>query len=465
MWLFLAILVCGSVLVTAYYYWQPLLERGHVLKRSDFIGWAIRGLGVPALCWILMNAGVVGSSGPYIPEVSLAKNAGGSRWIDPMLDYAGLGLMVVSFWWLALSLIWLVCVLIKNIPDDNRADFKGCAMFWSFIMFPVASFILLLAARPQPDAPIGSYDRLALAGGFAICAWLLPIVHYTTPLLVKRRNVTFYSAAIGRMKLGKSEQAEAEILKQLEQCEDDYDGWMMLAQLYAEHYHDLDTADQTVRDLCSQPTLNPGQVYMALNRLADWHLTLGEDPVAAHTALDIVVKAYPGTHLARLAQSKMGQLPRSRAELLEQRRGRTLRLPSLRDLDTTAESELSRVEASAAANDCVNRLKADPDDIPTREKLAWLFAEQLGRADMGIEQTRLLLALPNQAENKKAEWLSQIGAWQLKFLKNKEAGRRTLEQLIREYPQSPQAFTAVRRLGLLDVEMKFGIKSVEPKAQ
>jgi len=180
--------------------------------------------------------------------------------------------------------------------------------------------------------------------------------------------------------------------------------------------------------------------------------------------LEIVVQAYPTTHLARLAQAKMGQLPRSRAELLERRQGRTLRLPSLRDDLEASESELSRVEAAAAANDCVNRLKADPDDITTRERLAWLFAEQLGRADMGIEQTRLLLDLPNQPENKKAEWLAQIGAWQLKHLKNKEAGRRTLEQLIREYPQSAQAFTAVRRLGLLDVELKFGVKSAERKA-
>jgi hypothetical protein len=264
------------------------------------------------------------------------------------------------------------------------------------------------------------------------------------------------------MKLGKPEQAEAEILKQLEQSEDDYEGWMMLAQVYAEHYHDLDTADQTIRDLCSQPSLNPGQVYMALSKLADWHLTLGDDPVAARSALEVVVKAYPGTHLGRLAQAKMAQLPRSRAALLEQRQGRTLRLPSLRDLDTP-ESELPRVEAAAAANECVNRLKADPDDIATREKLAWLFAEQLGRADMGIEQTKLLLELPNQPENKRAEWLAQVGAWQLKYLKDREAGRRTLEQLIRDYPHSPQAFTAVRRLGLLDVEIKFEMKSAQPR--
>jgi len=448
MWLFFAILVVGGVIFTAHYFWKPLADKGRVFDRWDFVSWTVKGLGMTVLWWVLINSGAMWKVGPY--WISALKNIGRSRWIDLMLVYIAGGLIAMAFWWLALSLAWLLWVTFKNVPHENRAQFWTPAIFWSVITLPVAAFIVLLG---------GWY-----AGGGALCVWLLPIAYYTTPLVVKRKTVTFYSAAVGRMKLGKSEQAEAEILKQLEQCEDDYEGWMMLAQLYAEHYHDLDTADKTVRDICSQPGLNPGQVYTALNRLADWHLTIGDDPIAARSALEVVVQAYSGTHLARLAQAKMGQFPRSRAELLERRQGRTLRLPSLRDDLEASESELSRVEAAAAANDCVNRLKADPDDIATRERLAWLFAEQLGRADMGIEQTRLLLELPNQPENKKAEWLAQIGAWQLKHLKNKEAGRRTLEQLIREYPQSAQAFTAVRRLGLLDVELKFGVKSAERKA-
>ena len=461
MWLFFAILVYGSVLVTAHYYWKPLMERGTAFKRADFAGWAIKGLGMPALLWIMMNAGALGSYGPFIPKVCNEKNKGGSQWVELMLEYVGAGMMVIAFWWLALFLAWLLCLAIKNMQDENRSTLRMVVVFGSVITLPISAFVILLGENLSSKSAFTGGGWLA--GGFAASIWLLPIVHYAMPLLIKRKTTTFYSAAVARMKLGKPEQAEAEILKQLEQAEDDYDGWMMMAQLYAEHYHDLDTADQTVRDLCAQPGLNPGQIYMALSKLADWHLTLGDDPISARSALEIVVKAFPGSHLGRMAQAKMGQIPGSRADLLEQRKGRTLRLPSLRDLDTP-EAELPRMEAAAAANDCVNRLKADPDDIGTREKLAWLFAEQLGRADMGIEQTKLLLELPNQPENKRAEWMGQIGAWQLKHLQNKETGRRTLEQLIREYPNSPQAFTAVRRLGLLDVEIKFGIKSAERKA-
>jgi hypothetical protein len=436
----LGIVVVASVLITAWYYWKPFFDQRQILKLTDFIAWAVKGLGVPTLFWILINCGVMWSSGPFMQEVSVAKNAGGSGWIDVLLYYAGTGMAVISSWWLAFSLAWIVWWLIRNSPQENRDDFKTHAVFWSFLMVPVGALILFFGGW--------------FAGGFAACAWLLPMAHYTTPLLIKRKAPTFYSAAIARTKMGKFGEAEVEILKQLEECEDDYEGWMMLAELYAEHFQDVDTADQTVRDLCAQPGLNPGQVYTALSRLADWHVTLGDDPFAARTVLEIVCKAYPGTHLDRLAQAKMGQIPKSRAELLERRQGRKLRLPSLRDDLETDEPESSRVEAAAAANECVNRLKVDPDDIGTREKLARLFAEQLGRADLGIEQSNLLLEMPDQPESKVAEWLAQIGAWQIKYLRNLDAGRETLRRLIADYPQTPQAFAAQRRLNLLEMDAR-----------
>src|SRR5256885_2665437 len=277
MWLFIAMVVCGSMLITVWYYWRPFFEDAAVFKQSDFTGWAIKGLAMPTIFWILINSGAM-------------------NWIDLIVDYVGRGMIVLTSWWMALSLIWIVGVLIKNIPEENRVDFKTHLIFWSFIMVPVGILIAFLGGW--------------MAGGFAASVWLLPIAHYATPLLVKPKKTAFYSAAIGRMKMGKFDEAEAEILRQLEECRDDFDGWLMLAELYAVHFHDLDTADQTIRDLCLQPDLNPGQVYTALTRLADWHLTLGDDPIAARTALEIVCKAYPGTHLGRLAQGKLSNLSR-----------------------------------------------------------------------------------------------------------------------------------------------------------
>ena len=64
-----------------------------------------------------------------------------------------------------------------------------------------------------------------------------------------------------------------------------------------------------------------------LHRLADWHLKLGDDPVGARRALEGLERRLPDSHFARMAQQRAGQLPHDRAELLEQRKPRTLRLP------------------------------------------------------------------------------------------------------------------------------------------
>src|SRR5688572_26235246 len=93
--LFMAIIVCGSVLVTAWHYWKPFFEKVGDFKQSLFVGWAIKGLGAPAALWILINCGVLWSFGPFMPEVSMAKNTG-AGWIDVLLRYIGTGLIVLA---------------------------------------------------------------------------------------------------------------------------------------------------------------------------------------------------------------------------------------------------------------------------------------------------------------------------------------------------------------------------------
>lgn len=439
MWLFMASVFCAGALSLAWYYWKPFFETEHFYKRSEFIGWMAKGLGLPVLAWVLINCGVLWSFGPFMPKVSQRK-AAGLPWEELLLYYIGTGTIVLASLWLAASLLWLLIIVFRSLAKERRSEFKTYAAFWSVVTYPVAGVIVWLGEWYAK--PVG------------LCVWLIPVAHWTTPLLTREKEFLSYSGALGRMKLGKFKEAEASILQQLEKCEDDYDGWMMLAELYAKHFGDVDTADQTVRELCAQPGLNPGQIYTALNRLADWHLTLADDPVAARDVLNIVCEAYPQTHLARLAHTRMSQLPASRKELLAQREGRRIRLPALREnLDSAAPPP--SLEAPAAANDCVNRLKANPDDVPTREKLARLFAEQLGRANLGIEQLELLIEMPGQPENKIAEWLAEIAAWQFKYLKNPEAGRRILERLVSDHPQTPQAFAAQRRLLLMDAEQRF----------
>jgi hypothetical protein len=289
--------------------------------------------------------------------------------------------------------------------------------------------------------------------GFAALIILVPLAAYAPTNLAPRKVPPMYARAIARIKFGKYNEAELEIIRELERWEDDFEGWMMLADLYANHFNDLSEAERTVRELCDSPKVTPSQISVALHRLADWELKLGQNPDAARRALRMVIERLPGTHLAHMAQLRIRQLPVTAEELQEQQTAKRIPLPALGDdLDKADEPATSFVEvqkATRAANACVQRLKEDPNDIAAREKLARIFAEHLRKADLGIAQLGLLLAIPGQAMEKQAEWLGLTAAWHLKYRHDREAARPVLERLSREFPGTPQALAAKRRLSLM----------------
>src|SRR5262249_14937968 len=112
-------------------------------------------------------------------------------------------------------------------------------------------------------------------------------------------------------------------------------------------------------------------------------------------ALQVICDRLPGTHLARMAQLRIRQLPQSPEQLREQNTASPIPLPALGD---TFDEELTQphsaqevARAAETANDYVKRLEVDPDDVVSRERLARLMAERLNQAANGIEQLTLLL--------------------------------------------------------------------------
>ena len=261
-----------------------------------------------------------------------------------------------------------------------------------------------------------------------------------------------YARAIARMKFGKYAEAEWEIIRELEKREDDFDGWMMMADLYANHFRDIHEAEQTILEICDQKRTSSSQLSIALHRLADWHLSLGNDPDAAQRDLQMICDRLPGTHLAHMAQLRMNQLPRTVTELRSQKVASTIPLPALGDNfdnETALASPTNRDKAVALANGCVQELKLNPNNVSARERLARTFAEQLEQPDRGIEQLTLLLNMPEQPDSKRAEWLGLTAAWHIKYRQDTETGRQILERVIREFPGTPQAFAARRRVQAL----------------
>ena len=95
------------------------------------------------------------------------------------------------------------------------------------------------------------------------------------------------------------------------------------------------------------------------------------------------------------------------------------------------------------------RLRENPGDIPVRERLGHVLAENLGELAAGIEHLQTLQQMPEATPEQKAAWLGTIAGWHLQIGQDREAARWVLEELVRDYPGSPEAKFGARRLNEL----------------
>ena len=404
-------------------------------------GWSFRGILVPVALWALMNVGLAWQLQPFMPQIQASRGNGGD-WYLPFCRFLGFGIFIITTYWTAVTLAWVLWRASAGLRGETRSNFKALCLTCGLALLPVAAFIQWF----------GGWDTLGLAGVVV----LAPMAGFAPAVVRVVKPPPMYARAVARIKFGKYAEAEVEILRQLENCEDDFDGWLLLAELYASQFNDLSEAEQTILEICDHPKTTPSQLSLALHRLADWHLKETSNPDGARRALQIICDRLPGSHLARMAQLRLQQLPATVEEFREQRIARPIPMPALRDpLDDQHPAyrpEQNRAEAIRMANTCVERLKHDPNDVLLREKLARLLAERLDQPAQGLDQLTLLQNLPDQPDLKRAEWLALAAAWRLDLLQDPDTARKLLERLIREFPQCPQAFTAKRRLKALDLQ-------------
>jgi tetratricopeptide (TPR) repeat protein len=431
-----AILTVVAFVWGAFFYRSHLLG-GHVHYNFKWlVKWAIKGVAIPCILWAIFNSGFSAK----MPPIFTFSNS--PNWWTRTSAQVVPGVVMVASYWGALTLIWCLAVVFMEAEKESRRDFLLGSFIWGVIMTPIAGVILLA----------GGLTTL----GYALVVWVLPLIHSTMSLLVKVTPIPMYSRAIAAMKLGKYAQAEMEVIQELEKCENDFDGWMMLAELYANHFHDIREAERTISGLIDDPKITATQVAVALHRLADWELKLCNNPLAARQVLEQICKRYPNTHLAKMARLRINQIPESVEAFNEQQKLKTVRMPALNDdLLWKTEDEPRKMDVNVAtleANQCVEKLKQDPNDVEVREQLARMLAEQLNSVHAAIEQMELLIGMPQQSEKKIPEWLGLMASWQIKYRSDHAAARKILERLMHEYPASPQAFTAQRHIHLMEEE-------------
>jgi tetratricopeptide (TPR) repeat protein len=375
-----------------------------------------------------------------MPSVEFAKMNG--TWLETLQRVATLGLFVIGTYWAALTVGWLLVVLSRQTTEPRQ--FRNCLLIWSAILGPLA--VLLTWSFGWRFAGLGA------------TLWLLPILQHVLALQPEQKMAPIYSRAIAAINFDKYEEAEKAVIHELESCEDDFDGWMMLAELYANQFNDLAAAQELLRQTCEHPGTTPSQFAVAHHRLADWQLKLAQDPDAARAALEEICRRHPRSHLDRMARLRINQLPASREEWIVRQGVKKIHLHTLsgsaRSSGAAPSAKMSFHEAFARSQQCVQRLQSNPNDVAAREELARLWAEDLDQVEMGVGQLDLLLAMPGVAPSKAAEWLGLLASWHLRFPQNLVAARTIMERLIRLYPQSTQAFAAQRRLNLLDLEAK-----------
>lgn len=400
--------------------------------------WFVKGFAAPAALWLLMNVGLSFHFQPFMPSVQAAKNSG-TGWIFAFLGVVGMGCLLIASYWAAVTLGWLLFRVSRCIETEARSDFRSLTLT---CLAGTALPVLWLLW-------VGGWYTV----GFAALLIGLPIAGYGKSILRKPKQRPMYSRAIARMKFGKFSDAEQEIIRQLENAENDFDGWLMLAELYARQFHDIAEAEQIILEICDQPRVTSSQISVALHKLADWQLAVADDPDAADRALHLIKTRLPATHLARMAELRRTQLPRTRHELREQRQPRHIPLPALNESDNDAMQDAPDPEkAGLLANQLTEQLTQDPNNTVDREKLARLLAGPLGRVELAIEQMELLSQMQSQPAEKRAEWMGLIAAWQLRLLQDEPAARKTLDRIIQEFPDAPQAFAAQRRISLLKAE-------------
>ena len=107
--IFLVLFFLSAVAVYAGWFLSEGLtpERRQRQLRRSLLLWLVKGLLVPLVIWALMNVGLSWNLQPFMPQIQAAKN-GGSDWFPVYLRVVAFGLFVVSSYWTALTLGWVL---------------------------------------------------------------------------------------------------------------------------------------------------------------------------------------------------------------------------------------------------------------------------------------------------------------------------------------------------------------------
>jgi len=357
-----------------------------------------------------------------------------------------IGLWVLSF------------VVFLGIAYSAVAAREGIALLFVLLVSVPIAILLGLAWTPTIANTLVSPLTTALSGDDTVA--------YEGPA---------YGQALAKRKRGKYEDAVEAVEAQLEQYPGDFDGLMLKASIQAENLDDLPAAVATIQETLQDPDKVRFNLPVALNKMADWQLTIAGDASAAKRTLEKIREALPGSQAAQLASQRLASLDASEeseaaAEDFNESYRHLVEESAAKD-DFTGPLEIPRpVEVDPLQTDeaklqtCLRRVALHPDSINNREELAALYLGHMKQPALAIQQYEHLLTLPGTTIHQKTAWLNKVADIQIKSGETYESIRATLQLIISLNPKAAPAALAEQRIAYLRVEMR-GVNKKSKKLQ
>jgi len=273
----------------------------------------------------------------------------------------------------------------------------------------------------------------------------------------------FYSIARAKQKQGKLHEAMADVRGQLERFPNDYEGWMILAEINGDGLKDNGAAQECIEEIFRHdPPHTPKNLVFALTRSADWHLALASDRAAARAAFERIINVFPDTEFAHTAAQRIAHLTSDAMLAAQRERPRIALARHEANIGLMGEyvSPLQKPEDPAErAAALVTHLNEHPFDASAREELAMIYAGHYGRMELAEDQIEQLIAAPGASQKNVSHYLNLLADFKVRFTQDQTGAEKALRRIIERYPNSAVASRAEQRITCLPTELKGKIKS------
>jgi tetratricopeptide (TPR) repeat protein len=357
------------------------------------------------------------------------------------------------------AIVWFSAGRLKRSSDPAASLFR-----W-IITVGVVGFWVFLGRQTQHTEPITTFLYVCVAAITAVFVgiWWAPTIgeFLASPFTrlydggdTEPELRPLYSIATGYRKRGNYAQSIGEIRKQLAQFPEDFEGWMMLAEIQFHDLNDLSAALDTVDRIVALPEIAPRNLAYALGRVADWQLEQS-NLEGARAALERVVELLPDTPESHLALQRIAHLA-SPEDLADMHQPRTLVVKHIDDrlgLRTDPAAPAPSENPNVTAQRYLDHLMVHPLDNETREKLAIVYASEFKRLDLAAGELEQLIATPNQSQKNVAHWLNLLADFHIRLANDLDRARETLQRIIDLNPAAATANTARIRMSQLRLEL------------